>query len=83
MSAPTQTQHPARATVRTVFAIVVALASLLPYIVAEADIGTMPGVAQVLAVAGAVTRILALPGVEAFLQEYLPWLSAQPRDPDA
>ena len=50
--APTQTQHPWRATVRTVFAALVAAATLLPWILAGAHLdGTVLG-AQAIAVAG-------------------------------
>lgn len=76
--APTQTRHPWRATVRTVFAATVALLSLLPVIAATAGVDTVPAIAQVLVVAGAVTRVLALPGVERFLELYVPWLAASP-----
>lgn len=76
---PTQTEHPWRATVRTVVAAVVALASLLPYILGavHAD-GTVWGT-QALAVIAGVTRVLAIPGVNDWLREYVPWLSATPR----
>lgn len=76
--APTQTRHPWRATARTVVAGAIALATLLPYIVAGAHIDTGPGVGQVLAVAAAVTRILAIPGVDDWLRTYLPFLAAEP-----
>lgn len=75
---PTQTQHPWRATARTVVAAAVGLASLLPVIAAAGHLEASPGVAQALAVAGAVTRILAIPSVDAWLRQYVPWLSAQP-----
>lgn len=75
---PTQTRHPWRATVRTIFAAGVALLTLLPVIAATAGVDTVPAIAQVLLVAGAVTRVLALPGVERFLELYLPWLAASP-----
>jgi hypothetical protein len=78
---PTQVQHPWRATVRTVFALVVALASLLPYVFAEANVPTEGVVAQVLLVASGVTRVMAMPAVQALVAEYLPWLSATPRQP--
>lgn len=74
----TQTAHPWRATARTVFAATVALLTLLPVIAATAQIDTVAWVAQVLVVTGAVTRVLALPGVESFLETYLPWLAARP-----
>lgn len=76
--APTQTQHPWRATLRTVVAGVLGLLSLLPVIVAAGHLEAVPGVAQALAVSAAVTRILAIPGVDAWLRRYLPWLAAQP-----
>lgn len=77
--APTQTRHPWRATIRTGFAAAVALASLLPYVVAQADIGTAPGVTQVLVIAAAVTRVMALPGVNEWLQDFFPLLAAEPK----
>lgn len=79
MEQPTQTQHPMRATIRTVFAVVVALATLVPYVVAELNVPAEGFVAQVLAVAGVVTRVLAMPAVNAFLTEWAPWLAAAPR----
>lgn len=74
----TQSRHPWRATIRTIFAAAVALLSLLPVIAATAGIDAVPAVAQVLVVAGAVTRVLALPGVERFMELYIPWLAASP-----
>lgn len=74
----TQSRHPWRATARTIFAAAVALLTLLPVIAMTAGIDTVPAIAQVLVVAGAVTRVLALPGVERFLEVYIPWLAASP-----
>ena len=71
----TQTRHPWRATVRTLFAVTVALLSLLPVVAATAGIDTVPAVAQVLVVTGAVTRVLALPQVDDFLRRFLSWLA--------
>lgn len=71
----TQVQHPWRSTVRTVFQVGVALATLLPYVVTEAHISVTGGVAQVVGVAAAVTRVMALPGVVEFLQRFAPWLA--------
>lgn len=79
--APTQTQHPWRATARTVFAAVVALATLLPWLLAGAHLDSTALGAQAIVVAGAVTRLLALPAVNGFLTEYVPWLAATPRQP--
>lgn len=78
---PTQVQHPWRATLRTVVAIIIGLASVLPYLVAGAGIPVEGAVAQILAVAAGVTRVLAIPAVQGFVAEYLPWLSATPRQP--
>ncbi|MHC6175482.1 hypothetical protein [Glutamicibacter sp. X7] len=80
----TQGTHPWRATVRTLFAAVIALAGLAPLIY-EAAAQQLPEMATgavggVLLVAGAITRIMALPGVEAFLQRFLPFLAAASRD---
>lgn len=76
----TQVQHPYRATVRTVFALVVALLSLLPVIAMTTGIDTVPAVAQILTVAALVTRVLALPQVDAFLKDFFPWLASAPSE---
>lgn len=80
----TQGVHPWRATVRTVFALVVALAAMAPLIygaVAQADAeGATGAAAGALAIAGAITRVLALPAVDAFLARFVPWLSADRGD---
>ncbi|WP_280445795.1 hypothetical protein [Nocardia brasiliensis] len=73
---PTQVVHPWQATVRTVFAVLVALASLIPVIAVAGGLDTVPAVAQLIAVCGAVTRVLALPGVDDFLSRFLPFLAA-------
>lgn len=82
----TQGVHPWRATVRTVFALVVALAAMAPLIyeaIAQADAeGATGAAAGALAIAGAITRVLALPAVEAFLARFVPWLAADRGDRD-
>lgn len=78
---PTQVRRPWRSTIRTVFQLVVALATLLPFVAAGVyqDPDTVPAaVAQVLAAAAAITRVMALPQVEAFLRRFAPWLAAAP-----
>jgi hypothetical protein len=76
---PTQLQHPRRAALRTAFAVLVAGASLLPEVLTSAHLaGGLVG-AQVLAVTTGVTRVLALPSVEAFLARFAPWLTAAPK----
>jgi hypothetical protein len=79
--APTQTVHPWRATVRTIFAAVVGLLSLLPVIAITAGVNDAALVVQVLAVTGAVTRVLALPGVNMWIERFIPWLAPAPQAP--
>lgn len=81
MPLSTQSKHPHRATVRTVLAAVVALLPLLPAIVDEFHLGAIPAVAAALVIVGTITRVLAMPDVEAWLHEYVPWLAAQPAPP--
>lgn len=72
---PTQVKHPWRSTVRTGFQVLVALASLLPYVVAQVDVPVEGLLAQVLAVAAGVTRVMAMPQVSTFLERFFPWLA--------
>ncbi|MFE4397216.1 MULTISPECIES: hypothetical protein [Streptomycetaceae] len=70
----------ARRTTRTVVALVLGIAAGLPLLVQTADIpSTLPGLGTILAVAGAVTRVMALPMVDSWLPA---WLRKAP-DPDA
>jgi hypothetical protein len=78
---PTQTRHPWRATLRTVVAAGVGLATLAPTIAIAAHVDTVPAVVQVLGVTGAITRVLAAPGVDRWVRRYLPWLAASPSQP--
>ena len=93
---PTQVKRPWRATVRSIFQFAIGLASLLPLIATGVytDLDQAPVVVgQVLAVSAAITRIMAIPQVEAFLREHglVSWLAAErpilgksvmsPRDP--
>jgi hypothetical protein len=76
---PTQVRRPWRSTARTIFQAAIALATRVPLISAEvyADADAAPAaVAQVLVVAGVVTRVMALPGVETFLRRFVPFLAA-------
>lgn len=85
MSTPTQVARPWRTTLRTVFQFVVALASVLPLIAVgiytDADQAPVI-VGQVLAVATAITRVMAIPEVEAVLRHFVPWLAAEPDTTD-
>lgn len=80
----TQTRHPWRATARTIFQVVPALAALVPFVLEAISNGDPallgPGATAALAVAGAITRVMALPQVEEFLQNHLSWLAAEPKD---
>lgn len=80
---PTQVKRPWRATVRTVFQFVLALATLLPFIASGvySDADAAPAVVgQVLTAAAIFTRLMASEKVEAFLQRFFPWLAAEDRD---
>lgn len=81
--APTQVRRPWRATVRTVFQGAIALATLLPFVASGIydDGENVPAaVVQVLAVSAAITRVMALPQVEAFLSRFVPFLAATPKE---
>lgn len=78
---PTQVKHPSRATFRTIFQGAIALAAILPLILTTAGIPPV-GIAGILiGVAGAITRVMAIPAVEGFLESYLPFLAAKPKNP--
>lgn len=82
---PTQVKHPARATARSVFQALVAFAAIAPLIavaVEEAtsyDLDGVPFVVAALAACAAITRVMALPAVEGFLERFVPFLSASPK----
>ena len=74
----TQVKHPWRSTARTVFAVALGVISVVPDVVTTAHVDHTFAGAQAIVVAGAVTRVLALPSVERFLQRYAPVLAAVP-----
>ena len=77
----TQASFPWAAVRRTILAVlgfIVVMAPLAPDIAREAGVATLPWVVGALAVAAAITRVLAIPGVEAWLREHLPQLAAAP-----
>ncbi|MEV4630938.1 hypothetical protein AB0J90_32200 [Micromonospora sp. NPDC049523] len=76
----TQTRHPWRATARTILAALVGALSLVPTVAATAGLDTVPAVAQLIVVAGVITRVLAVPGVDQWLRRFLPWLASAPRN---
>ena len=81
----TQTNYPWRATVRTAFEAGIAAAAAAPLVytaITQADPGTSAGAAATFfAVAGAVTRVAALPAVDQFIRRFMPWLAPDPSGP--
>ena len=84
MSAPANARlrYPWRRTVRSVFQAIVMFAPIAPLIY-QAATNQSPEAATGAAGLGllimaAVTRIMAVPAVEAFLQRFVPWLAARP-----
>lgn len=77
---PTQVKHPAKAVARTVFAFIGGAALLVDPVldaIANGDGSTLgPWAVGAVGVAGAITRVLALPGVNAFLDRFVPFLGA-------
>lgn len=77
----TQVKSPWKAVLRTVVAQIPGIAVLTPAVL-DAISGSGDGASLgawavgALAVSGAVTRVLALPGVETFLRQFAPWLAA-------
>lgn len=78
---PTQVKRPWRTTLRTIVQGSVALATLLPYLLSGVNVNPTGKTAQVLAALAVVTRVMADPKVEAFLQKYVPWLAATVKKP--
>ncbi|WP_209021860.1 hypothetical protein [Nocardioides sp. 503] len=78
---PTQVRRPWRSTARTVFQAFIGLCVLAPLIVGATGltVAQLPWLGVVLGVAAAVTRIMAIPGVEAWLRRFLPFLAAAPK----
>ncbi|WP_181646756.1 hypothetical protein [Aerococcus mictus] len=75
-STPTQVAHPTRATIRTAVQVLIALAALAPVVISAIGVDeTLPIFAGILAVSAAITRVAALPQVEAFLARFIPWLA--------
>lgn len=75
---PTQVRRPWRTTVRSIFQALVALAVMAPLLVQTAglDPAKVPYLAGFLVVCAAITRLMALPQVEAFLRRFAPFLAA-------
>lgn len=74
--ATTQEQHPWKASARTAFQSVVGVAVVLPLVLD--DIASAASrYAAVVAVATGVSRVMAIPQVEVFLENHVPWLAAR------
>lgn len=75
----TQSKHPWQAVARTIFAALVGAAAMAAPIyeaITQGSAAAATGWAAIaLGICGAITRVLALPGVDAWLAAYLPWLS--------
>ena len=79
LEATTQEQYPWRTVVRTIFQAVVGFASMWALIVGALGLDeTLPWVAASLAVTGGITRVMAIPEVNAWLARWVPWLAAEP-----
>jgi hypothetical protein len=75
----TQVRRPWRATLRTAVQWIVGVAPMLPAIVHASGIDeSLPAVGGAISISLGITRVMALPGVEAFLQRFVPWLAASP-----
>lgn len=75
----TQSAHPWRATVRTLFASIVGLSASWFLIIGALGLDTaIPWVATSITVTGAITRVMALPAVIEWLEKFLPWLAPAP-----
>lgn len=79
LAAPTQLRRPWRSTARTVFQATIALAAMWAIIVQELGLPDWAWVGTSVAVAGGITRVMALPMVEQFLRQFLPFLAAAPK----
>lgn len=75
---PSQVLHPWRATIRTVFATLIAgLVVIIPY-AATVDWSDTSAYGLAVAVTALATRVLADPRVENYLRHRASWLSADP-----
>ncbi len=82
----TQVQRPWRATLRTGFQALIGLVVITPGVlnaIANGDGASLgPWAAGAIAASAAVTRVMALPGVETWLAKYVSFLAADPTDSD-
>jgi hypothetical protein len=83
MTQPTQVRRPWRTVVRSVFQGLVGAAAIAPFVY-QAAAGEDPARATgllglALGIAAGLTRVMALPAVNAFLAKYVPFLAAEPK----
>ena len=82
-STPTQIRRPWRAVARTVFQALVSASAMAPLVYQAAtndDPAAATGAVGVgLVVAGGVTRVMAIPGVNAWLERFVPFLAPDPQ----
>ena len=72
---PTQVERPWMTTVRTVFQMLLGLIALVALI--KVDAGYPAAIATAVAVSATVTRVMAMPEVNFFIDLYIPWLSVE------
>lgn len=80
---PTQVSNPWRATLRTIFAALVAGATVIPVVITQQHWDSTAIGAQIIVVAGVITRVMAIPGVDSFLQKFAPFLATTPKETPA
>lgn len=72
---PTQVLHPNRTAWRTAVQVGLAVVTVIPLVVADLDMPIEGLLAQVVAVAAGISRVMAIPRVAKLIREHLPWLS--------
>ena len=78
-TAPTQVRFPNRTTIRSVFQVLIGLAAVMPIVISTLGLPATGGIVGiVLAVSAGITRVMAIPAVNRFLEDHLPWLAAKP-----
>lgn len=70
----TQQIHPARAMVRTIFAMAIGFIPVGSMLIRELGLDSVPFFAGALGLGAAITRVLAFPETAKFLKKYAPWL---------
>lgn len=78
-TAPTQVKQPWRTVVRTVFQAIVTLAGVWGLVVSAAGWDSAaPIVAATVGFAAGITRVMAIPAVNTWIERFLPFLAAAP-----